>query len=111
MNGDLFRLISPETDKFCAYVQVLKDKKAALFTFLHINSTGFYENICLRLKGLDDNVLYKNLMTGEVCSGMALMNVGVRIKDLFKEKSGSGFKILFVAINWFGIDEKMCYGC
>ena len=29
LSGDLYRLISPETDKFCAYMKVSKDKAKA----------------------------------------------------------------------------------
>lgn len=97
LEGDLYRLISPESDKFCAYMQVTKDKNLALFTFLHIHSTGFYENILLKLKGLDERKIYENVATGEKRSGKGWMCVGLRIKDLFKEKSGSGFQLLFRA--------------
>ena len=94
---DLYRLISPESDKFCAYMQVTKDKQQALFTFLHINSTGFYENILVHLAGLDENVVYENTQTGVRLTGKAWMKVGLRIPNLFKEKSGSGFQTLFIA--------------
>ena len=96
LDCDLYRLISPESDKFCAYMQVSKDKRQALFTFLHINSTGFYENIVVHLAGLDENVVYENKQTGVRLTGKAWMKLGLRIPDLFKEKSGSGFQALFV---------------
>ncbi|MBQ9756191.1 MAG: alpha-galactosidase [Clostridia bacterium] len=100
LEGDLYRLIAPETDEFCAYLDVAKDKSKALFTFLEINTTGHTESMVVRLNGLDENKYYKNLSTGQVLSGSALMNVGVRIGDLFKKqggKGGSGRRILFVA--------------
>ena len=98
LNADLYRLISPESDKFCAYMQVSKDKKRALLTFLEINATGFYENILLKLNGLAEDTIYENEFTGEKRSGKAWMSAGIRIKDLFKEKSGSGFHIRFRAV-------------
>ena len=98
LDCDLYRLVSPESDKFCAYMQVTKDKQRALFTFLHINSTGFYENIVVRLAGLADNVVYENTATGTRLTGKAWMKLGLRIPDLFKEKSGSGFQTLFVVV-------------
>lgn len=95
VDSDLYRIIAPETDKFCAYINVSKDKKRALFTFLHINSTGFYENILVKLKGLDEKKNYVCSLDGTVHSGAALMRAGIRMKDLFKEKSGSGLQISF----------------
>ena len=46
LDGDLYRLISPETDHFCAYIKVSKDKKKAQLTFLEINAFDF-EDIVL----------------------------------------------------------------
>lgn len=100
---DMYRLISPETNTFCAYMQVSKDKKKALFTFIQLYSTGFVENFVLRLKGLDPNKRYRNDKTGEVYYGSTLMNVGYRLNKLyggvqqlgFKGKSGSGFQVIF----------------
>ena len=50
----------------------------------------------VRLKGLEPDKYYKNTQTGEILSGGALMNVGIRMEDLFKERGGSGKRILFV---------------
>lgn len=96
--GDLYRLISPETDKFCAYVKVSKDKKKAQLTFLEINATGFTETMTLRLKGLDPEKLYKNENTGVVLHGATLMNAGIRLNDLFRKKRSDGYMVNFVAV-------------
>lgn len=93
--GDLYRLISPLGDKFVSYIQVSKDRETAIFTFLQINATGLYENVIVKLVGLNNKFLYKNSLSGEVLSGKALMKVGVRVKDLYKGKSGSGIQIVF----------------
>ena len=103
LDCDMYRLISPETDKFYAYMQVKKDKSKALFTFIQLYSTGFNENFVLRLKGLAPDKRYKNMVTGEVYYGSTLMNVGYRLNNLyggvkalnFKGKSGSGFQLIF----------------
>ena len=96
--GDLYRLIDPETDKFCAYVKVSKDKNKAQVTFLEINATGLYETIVLRLKGLAHEKAYKNETTGEILYGSTLMNVGVRIGDLFRTNRSDGSMITFTAV-------------
>ena len=95
LDGDLYRLISPETDHFCAYIKVSKDKKKALLTFLELNATGFVESTTLRLKGLDPNKAYKNEETGVVLHGATLMNVGIRVGDLFRKKRADGYTIHF----------------
>lgn len=98
LNGDLYRLISPESDKFCAYMKVSKDKAKAKLTFLELNATGLYETIVLRLKGLDPNTAYKNEETGEVLHGNTLMNAGIRIGDLFGKKRSDGYAIIFTSV-------------
>ena len=98
LKGDLYRLISPETDKFCAYMKVSKDKKKAQLTFLEINATGLIESMVLRLKGLAPEKAYKNESTGEVLYGATLMNVGIRVGDLFSKKRSDGYMVTFVEV-------------
>ncbi len=98
LKGDLYRLISPETDKFCAYIKVAKDKKKAQLTFLEINATGFIESMVLRLKGLAPEKAYKNVDTGEVFYGATLMNVGIRVGDLFHKKRANGYMVTFIEV-------------
>jgi alpha-galactosidase len=98
LNGDLYRLITPGSDKFCAYIKVSKDKKKAQFTFLELNATGFIESMTLRLKGLDPETLYKNEETGALVHGATLMNVGIRINDLYRKKREDGYTVQFTAV-------------
>ena len=98
LDGDLYRLISPESDKFCAYIKVSKDKKKAQFTFLELNATGFIESMTLRLKGLDPETLYQNEETGERLYGATLMNVGIRINDLYRKKRADGYTVWLSAV-------------
>ena len=98
LKGDLFRLISPQTCSFYSYVKVSKKKDKALLTFLELNATGFVESMVLRLKGLDPDKAYKNNQTGQVLYGSTLLNVGVRIGDLFREKRSDGYSVLFTEV-------------
>ncbi len=98
LRGDLYRLISPETDKFCAYIKVSKDKTKAQLTFLELNATGFVETTVLRLKGLDPDKTYKNQETGELLHGATLMNVGLRIGNLFGKTRADGYMLTFTAV-------------
>ncbi|MBQ7912241.1 MAG: alpha-galactosidase [Clostridia bacterium] len=98
LSGDLYRLISPEKTDYCAYIAVSKDKKKAKLTFLELYASGFIESMALRLKGLDPEKLYKNEETGEVLHGATLMNVGIRIGDLYRKKRSDGYTVNFVEV-------------
>ena len=98
LSGDLYRLISPESGSFYSYIKVSKDKERAHLTFLELNATGFVESTTLRLKGLDANKKYRNENTGVVLYGATLMNVGIRIGDLFRKNRSDGYTALFTAV-------------
>ena len=98
LNGDLYRLLSPETTQFCAYIKVSKDKNKAKLTFLEMNATGFIETMIMRLKGLDPDKAYRNERTGEVLYGSTLMNVGIRLGDLYRKTREDGYSVVFVAV-------------
>jgi alpha-galactosidase len=98
LSGDLYRLISPESGSFYSYIKVSKDKERAHLTFLELNATGFVESTTLHLKGLDPNKKYRNENTGVVLYGATLMNVGIRIGDLFRKKRSDGYMVAFTAI-------------
>ena len=80
-------------------MQVSKDKNKALFTFLELNATGFVESMTLRLKGLDASKRYLNERTGEVLSGATLMNVGLRVGNLFGKTRSDGYVTVFTALD------------
>ncbi|MBQ7373496.1 MAG: alpha-galactosidase [Clostridia bacterium] len=98
LKGDLYRIISPESGSFCAYMKVSKQKDKAYLTFLELNATGFVESTTLRLKGLDPDKQYKNEESGVVLYGSTLMNVGIRIGDLFRKKRSDGYSVLFTEV-------------
>ena len=99
LRGDLYRLISPESDHFCAYVKVSKDKKKAQLTFLELNATGFVESTTLRLKGLDPERLYRKEDNGKLYYGATLMNVGIRIGHLYRKRRSDGYMVNFTAVD------------
>ena len=99
LKGDLYRLISPESNTFCSYIKVSKDKNHAQFSFFVINSRGLTETLTIKLMGLDPNKLYKNSVTGIVLSGETLMNVGMRMDHLFSKKRSDGYLVNFVAVD------------
>ncbi len=98
LDGDLYRLLSPEETDYCAYIIVSKDKKKAKLTFLELYASGLVESMTLRLKGLAPDKLYKNEETGETLYGATLMSVGIRIFDLYRAKRTDGYTLTFVEV-------------
>ena len=99
LKGDLYRLLSPENTSFCAYMKVAKDKRRAKLTFLELNATGFIESMVLKLKGLAPEKKYRNEETGEILYGATLMNVGIRVGDLFRAKRENGYSVCLAAVD------------
>lgn len=95
LKSDLYRLISPATNQFVAYINVNKTKTKAIFNFLCFALTGFYESFPIRLAGLDPKKKYKNSYNNEVHSGKVYMNSGIRLNNLFKTHDGDGIRIYF----------------
>ncbi len=98
LDCDFYRILDVAGDRYSAYMQVTKDKSSALFTFLQIHAKIFYENIWIRLKGLEENATYREGTTGKEYSGSALMYAGIRLPDLFKVGNGGGFQLLFTRV-------------
>ena len=73
--GDLYRLLADE--KFAAYMQVSKDKTQALFTLIQFHFTAADEVKRVRLRGLNENALYRSSADGKTYCGPALMNAGL----------------------------------
>ncbi len=98
LDCDFYRIIDVEGDLYSAYIQVTKDKSSALFTFLQLTAKAFYENLWIRLKGLDENATYREEKTGKTYSGSALMYAGIRLPDLFRIGDGGGLQLLLTKI-------------
>ncbi len=77
--GDLYRLITPFENEFkVAWQHVSEDKNETLVTVVHIKNP--YDSFfVLRLKGLDENKIYKDYETGKKYSGAYLMNAGLNL--------------------------------
>ena len=76
--GDQYRIGNVfEDNMWDAWMFVAKDKSEAVFTFVQVLGRPNYRNRRIKLKGLDEGAMYKNMETGEVHSGSALMNAGI----------------------------------
>ncbi len=78
--GDQYRIGNIfEDNMWDAWIFVAKDKSEAVFTFVQVLGRPNYRNRRIKLKGLDPDAMYKNMTSGEVHSGAALMNAGIFI--------------------------------
>lgn len=92
-NGDLYRLIDPNTDPYkCAWSFVAEDKSEALVTAV-ILRTDLGARFVLKLDGLDPNKRYRDQATGEVYSGALLMHAGINLTHIWQ--NGQSIKLWF----------------
>ncbi|MCM1024039.1 MAG: alpha-galactosidase [Prevotella sp.] len=76
--GDQYRIGNVfEDNMWDAWIFVAKDKSEAAFTFVQVLGRPNYRSRRIKLKGLDSEANYKNMETGEVLTGSALMNAGI----------------------------------
>lgn len=88
--GDQYRIGNVfEDNTWDAWIFVAKDKSEAVFTFVQVLGRPNYRSRRIKLKGLDPKSAYKNMETGEVLNGCALMNSGifVSLDGDFKSKT------------------------
>lgn len=77
--GDFYRIIKPTDNPYhCAWQFVSQDKNEALLTVVTMRQreTPFF---IIRLKGLDENKMYRDNETGELYSGALLMKAGINL--------------------------------
>lgn len=79
-NGDQYRIGNMfEDTTWDAWMFVTKDKTKAVFTYVQVLAKPNAPSPIVKLKGLNPNKKYLNNQTGEIYSGAALMNCGVKI--------------------------------
>lgn len=99
--GDLYRLIKPTEDTFhCAWEFVSEDKDEALLTVVTMRrrAESYY---IIKLRGLDENRMYRDMDTGEVYSGALLMKAGINMTPVpgyMVANDGTSVKKYFKAV-------------
>ena len=95
--GDYYRIANySENNNFDCWSVVSKDRSEALVTCIQVMRRPNYHSRRIKLKGLEENSMYKNEETNEIYSGGALMNAGINITDLYGDYSGKLIHILRV---------------
>lgn len=93
--GDYYRIENySENNDFDCWSVVAKDKNEVLVTCIQILGRPNYHSRRIKLKGLDEDSMYKNEETNEVYSGGALMNAGINVTDLYGDYSGKLIHLL-----------------
>jgi len=88
--GDYYRIANySENNSFDCWSVVSKDKSEALVTCIQVMGRPNYHSRRIKLKGFEENSMYKNEKTNEIYSGGALMNAGINITDLYGDYSGT----------------------
>lgn len=75
LTGDFYRLLSPFTTRYSAWMYVSEDKSRTLVCYVVRKARVFNETIYLKLKGLEENTQYS--VDGKIKSGRTLMNYGI----------------------------------
>ena len=87
--GDYYRISNfSENNNFDSWAVVSKNKDEALITCIQVLGRPNYHSRRIKLKGLDENSMYKNEETNEIYSGGVLMNGGINLTDLYGDYAG-----------------------
>lgn len=79
LEGDLYRIDSPETGNYVSAMVVSKDRSEAMLLTYRRMGRPNAEGKRLKLRGLDKKKIYRIEESGRVLSGATLMNVGMPI--------------------------------
>ncbi len=76
--GDFYRLLSPYDSNYCSWQVVSKDKKRAFLFTCRILSKAQSKEAAVKLQGLEEGAVYRNIFTGKEYAGSMLMYKGIR---------------------------------
>jgi alpha-galactosidase len=88
-SGDYYRISNYiENKEYDSWQVVAKDKSETLVTFIQVLGRPNHHSRRIRLKGLDEKTRYKDMETGKIYTGSALMYAGINIKGIHGDFSG-----------------------
>ena len=85
-HGDLYRLLSPYKGRTAAY-EIVSDQRVLVFV-MNISGAPTQAPLRLKLQGLDPDKQYKDVATGIIYDGCALMGAGIPM-DTRKDHQGT----------------------
>lgn len=92
-NGDFYRLCSPFEENYCAWQLVSQDKKKSAVMISQLNAEPASAGRIIRLKGLSPDKKYKVEPLEKIFSGNTLMNAGLPILILQKDRKSFIFNL------------------
>ncbi len=94
--GDYYRIADFTANHlYDAWSVVSKDRSETLVTYIQVYQRPNYRSRRIRLKGLDENAVYRDTSTGEAYSGSTLMYAGINITGLYGDFKG---KLIHLAV-------------
>lgn len=94
--GDLYRLQNPYEGNYCSWNVISKDKKQVFVFASKVLAKAQSKNPKLKLRGLDENMMYRDTETGKIYGGDFLMYRGIKIN--YKTEDFSTEVKLFEAV-------------
>lgn len=82
LKGDLYRIADPFNGNYFCEMVVSKDKKKAYLVYEQVHGEPCAHNRIVKLKGLDENKLYRIKELNVMASGAALMEAGIIYRQL-----------------------------
>ena len=76
--GDMYRIKSPFEDNMTVWEFVSEDKNTVIVEIFVIKGAPSSPKFVIKLKGLEENCMYRDELTGKEYSGEVLMNIGLR---------------------------------
>lgn len=83
--GSFYRLKNPQNGNEAAWNFVSEDKKTVIYCYFKILAEPLRVNTPIRLKGLDENGIYKSKTSGICYGGDELMYAGIVSKPILKD--------------------------
>jgi len=77
-NGDFYRILSPYDTNYCSWEVVSKDKKKVFLFVCRVLNKAQTKEAPVKLQGLDEDKVYRNVLTGKEYPGSMLMYKGIR---------------------------------
>ena len=75
--GDYYRLSNPFQDNFAAWMVVSDDRSKALVSVIRLTAEANPPAAYVTLKGMEEDAFYREITTGKVYPGAALMEAGI----------------------------------
>ena len=83
--GDYYRLSNPFQDNFAAWMVVSDDRSKALVSVIRLTAEANPPAAYVTLKGMEEDVFYREKTTGKVYPGAALMEAGILLPAAVSE--------------------------